>query len=61
VEALANSVIKRKLCPTVKSDVEGTPDLKFMGIYSENRMQWFMTELACLSDATCIVPIAVEA
>lgn len=34
--------------------------MKFVGIFSENRMQWFMTELACCSDSICIVPIAVE-
>jgi hypothetical protein len=38
VEALANSIIKKKFCQTVKSDVEGTPDLKMMGIFSENRI-----------------------
>jgi hypothetical protein len=38
VEAFSRSVIKRNLCPVVKSDVEGTPDLKFMGIFSENRI-----------------------
>lgn len=37
VEALANAIIKKKLCKLTKSDVEGTPDLKMMGIFSENR------------------------
>jgi len=60
VEALANTIVKKKLCPVVKSNVEGTPDCKFMGIFSENRAQWFMTELACCSDSICTVPIAVE-
>jgi long-subunit acyl-CoA synthetase (AMP-forming) len=42
------------------SSVEGTPDLKFMGIFSENRLEWIMTEIACCSDSICIVPLAVE-
>jgi hypothetical protein len=60
VEALANTIVKRKLCPEIKSNVEGTPDCKFMGIFSENRAQWFMTELACCSDSICVVPVAIE-
>jgi len=31
-----------------------------MGIFSENRLQWFMTELACCADSICVVPVAVE-
>jgi hypothetical protein len=60
IEALANSIIKYQLCPEIKSSVKGTPNLKMMGIFSENRLQWFKTELACCSDSICIVPIAVE-
>lgn len=60
VEALANAIIKKKLCKVTKSDVEGTPDLKMMGIFSENRTQWIMIELACCSDSITIVPISVE-
>lgn len=60
MEALANSIIKKQLCPVIKSTVEGTPNLKMMGIFSENRLQWWMTELACCSDSVTIVPIAVE-
>jgi long-subunit acyl-CoA synthetase (AMP-forming) len=44
----------------VKSDVEGTPDLKFMGIFSENRSEWVVTQLASCSDSVCVVPVAVE-
>ena len=43
VEALSRALIKRKLCPLVKSDVKGTPDLKFTGIFSENRPEFFIT------------------
>jgi long-chain acyl-CoA synthetase len=60
VEAFSRAIIKRKLCPMVTSDVLGTPDLKFMGIFSENRLEWFMTELASCSDSICIIPIAIE-
>jgi hypothetical protein len=38
VEALSRAIIRRELCPLVRSDTEGTPDLKFIGIFSENRM-----------------------
>ena len=31
-----------------------------MGIFSENRPEWFMTELSCCSDSICIVPVAIE-
>ena len=61
VEAFARILVKRKLCPIIKSDTEGTPDLKFLGIFSENRKYWIMTELAACSDSICVVPIAVEA
>ena len=44
----------------MKSNVEGTPDMKFMGIFSENRPEWVMTELACCSASICVVPIAAE-
>ena len=47
------------MCPWVKSSVEGTPDFKFMGIFSENRLEWIMTELACCSDSICVVPVSV--
>jgi long-subunit acyl-CoA synthetase (AMP-forming) len=58
VEDLSKIIIKKKLCPIMKSDVEGTPDLKFMGIFSENRPEWIMTEIACCSDSIVIVPIS---
>ena len=60
VEAFAKILVKRKLCPIIKSDTEGTPDLKFIGIFSENRKQWFMSELAACSDSIVVVPVAVE-
>jgi long-subunit acyl-CoA synthetase (AMP-forming) len=60
VEAFARTLVKRKLCPVIKSETEGTPDVKFLAIFSENRRQWFMTELAACSDSICIVPVAVE-
>jgi len=47
------------MCPLVKSDVNGTPDLKFIGIFSENRPEFFITELACISDSVTVVPISV--
>ena len=31
-----------------------------MGIFSENRREWFITELAACSDSIVTVPIAVE-
>lgn len=34
--------------------------MKFMGIFSENRPEWIVTELASLSDSVCIVPVAVQ-
>lgn len=61
VEALSNSLIKNKLCPVIKSNTKGTPDCKFMAIFSDNRPEWFMTELACCSDSVCIVPVAIQA
>lgn len=45
------------MCKQINSQVEGTPNLKIMGIYSENREEWVMTELACCSDSICVVPI----
>lgn len=60
VEALSIAFVKHNLCPVVESNVEGTPDLKFIGIFSENRCEWYMTELAAMSDSVCLVPIAVE-
>lgn len=60
VEAISRTIIQRKLCPLESSVIHGTPDLKMMGIFSENRPQWFMTELACCSDSICVVPVAVE-
>lgn len=60
VEALSRALIKKKLCPVTTSEVEGTPDLKFMGIFAENKLEWFMTELACCSHSVTVVPIAVE-
>lgn len=41
------------------SQVEGTPNMKLMGIFSENREEWIMTELACCSNSIVIVPIQI--
>ena len=41
--------------------MKGTPDLKLIGIFSENRPEFFMTELACISDSVTIVPISSDA
>jgi long-chain acyl-CoA synthetase len=60
VESLSRVLIKRNLCPLIKSDVDGTPDLKFIAIFSENRPEWFITELAASADSVCIVPVAVQ-
>ena len=60
MEALSKSIIKRKFCPLVQANCEGTPDLKFMGIFSENRIEWYMTELAACSHSITLVPVAVE-
>jgi len=32
-----------------------------MGIFSENRLEFYITQLACISDSVAIVPIAVDA
>ena len=34
--------------------------MKFLGIFSENRLEWIMTEIACCSDSITVVPLAVE-
>jgi long-subunit acyl-CoA synthetase (AMP-forming) len=60
VEALSYSFIKHKLCPRITSNCEGTPDLKFLAIFAENRPEWYISELAAVSDSVCIVPVAVE-
>lgn len=60
MEALANFIIKKQLCKVIRSNIEGTPDMKMIGIFSENKPEWFMTELACCSDSICIVPVAVQ-
>ncbi len=60
VEAFSRSIVSRKLCPITPSNEEGTPDLKFIGIFSENRREWYMTELSACSDSIVTVPIAVE-
>jgi long-subunit acyl-CoA synthetase (AMP-forming) len=41
----------------IKSQVEGTPDLKMIGIFAENRPEWFITELASCSDSITVIPI----
>jgi hypothetical protein len=28
------------MCPLIESDIEDTPDIKLMGIYSENRSEY---------------------
>ena len=61
VDSLSKSIVERNLCPVVRSNVKGTPDLKFIGIFSENRREWSMTELAACSHSIVTVPIAVEA
>ncbi len=61
VEALSKIFIRKKLCPLIASNVKGTPDLKFIGIFSENRPEFFITELACISDSVTIVPISTDA
>lgn len=60
VEALSYSFIKHKLCPRINSNYECTPNLKFLAIFSENRPEWYISELAAISDSVCIVPVAVE-
>ncbi len=54
-------MVKRKLCEIIRSNVQGTPDLKFLAIFSENRLEWFITELAACSDSITIVPVSVIA
>jgi long-subunit acyl-CoA synthetase (AMP-forming) len=34
--------------------------MKLMGIFSENRLEWFISELACCSDSIAIVPVPVS-
>ena len=34
--------------------------MKLIGIFSENRPEWYITQLACCSDSICIVPVARE-
>jgi long-subunit acyl-CoA synthetase (AMP-forming) len=41
------------------SQVEGTPNMRIMGIFSENREEWIMTELACCSNSIAVVPIQI--
>ena len=41
--------------------MKGTPDLKLIGMFSENRPEFFITELACISDSVTIVPISTDA
>lgn len=60
VDNLSKSLVSRNLCPVIKSNVEGTPDLKFLGIFSENRQEWFITELAACSHSIVTVPLSVE-
>lgn len=60
VEAFSRTLVYRQLCPVIPSDIEDTPDLKFIGIFSENRREWYMTELSACSDSIVTVPIAVE-
>ena len=60
VESLSRSLIKRNFCPVVKSEVQGTPDLKFLGIFAENRPEWIVSELAAVADSVCIVPVAIQ-
>ena len=61
MEALSRTLIQRKFCPVVQSNVKGTPNLKFMGIFSENCPEFYITQLACISDSVTIVPISADA
>lgn len=60
VDCLTKSLIQRKLCPVIKSNVDGTPDLKFLGIFSENRKEWYITQIAACSHSIVTVPINAE-
>ena len=42
---LARSLIHKELCP--KSEMDGR-NLRIMGIYSKNREEWAMTDIACI-------------
>ena len=42
-ENMAKALIKKKFCPIIQSNINGTPDLKFMAIFSENRVEWVIT------------------
>lgn len=44
----------------VRSTIDGTPDLKFMAIFSENRPEWYISFLAAQSDSITVVPIAID-
>lgn len=33
--------------------------MKIMGIFSENREEWVITELACCSNSIAVVPIQI--
>ena len=48
------------MCKLIESNLEGTPDLKLMGIFSENRAEYFEVQLACCSDSICVVPIPLD-
>jgi long-chain acyl-CoA synthetase len=58
VERLNRVFLHRNLCPLNISNVEGTPNLKFIAIFSENRPEWYITLLAAQADSICLVPIA---
>ena len=38
------------------SNVDGIKELKMLGIFSKNREEWAVTDVACMISATTIVP-----
>jgi long-chain acyl-CoA synthetase len=51
----ARGIITLDLCPTIQSEHDG--EFKFMGIYSRNKEEWVVTDLACHLNSITVVTL----
>ena len=49
-----------KISATQKFDEHPEQEWRLIGIYSENRPEYALLEIACLSDSIAVVPIPVR-
>jgi long-chain acyl-CoA synthetase len=54
VISFAKAIVKLELCPTIETE-DG--EFKFMGIYSRNKEEWYVTDLACQLNSCTVVTL----